>query len=990
MVQTKVGEAYVEIKPKVARDFGKQLRDQLERQLKPFAEDLGRNVGNSLGDSIGENFAARFGDHARTALDDIEFSSKGSTIGERLGDEFGDGFSDQARERITGFGRDIEVDLRTSFTRVSEVASKSGRDIELNLTRHLSGALSSARGLATGFGQLASSAVLTAGSLATAGGALGVAAQGALALGAALAPATGIFAALPGAALLGAGAIGTLKVAFSGLGDAFKAALGTDFGEFAEEVAMLPEPVAMVAYEVHGLSGLLEQLRRNVQSSFFAPLIGEVMNLRDVIPAVEKGMVGVAGVFSEAAREVIRFTADAQTVWSVEYLFDSLRESVSAFIPSIRILLEGFRDLGVIGADFLASLAPGIARAATSLGLFAYHAAGSGDALRWMQNAVAVFKQLGAIVADVGGIVSALFRAMSASGNDALGVIGKLVDGMHRFLDSAQGQQVLISIFSALSRIGSALLPVVLALANALGGLAPTIAQIAELVGPILTTAINALAPALATLGPALVSVFVELGKAVTILAESGALQSIATALAAILVAVAPLLPPVAQLISLLAQGLAYVITTFVAPALQTLVTWIGDAVRWLTGEGLTEDTWLSRVITFIYNTVAPLFQQAGEIISRVFNDLVRWFTENQSTVQDWGEKIKTIITTVGQIISGVFEFISIAWDKFGGPLLDLIGNIFTGILDVVSGIMTAIKGIIETILGVITGDWDRAWNGVKMIFEGVWNALVAIARTIWNNLLIQFKAVLAQIDDNWEKNWAKVERFAKDIWNSIVDWIKRRISDIGTAIEWFASLPGKISTWFGSAKDAAIRQFDQLLAWIRGVPGAITSVFANAGSWLYNAGREIVNGLWNGIVSLWNWVVANWNNMVTNLINIVKNILGIASPSKVMHEMGAFLVQGLARGISKTASVATDAIAELAASTVDAWGSPELAVTAWSTPEVARRTPGTTRPAGDGLATDSTSGRYRDVSVTVNAAPTVPTERQIVTALGYADALYA
>jgi phage-related protein len=987
LAQTKVGEAYVEIFPRLARDFAKRLRDDIEKKLSPLGDDIGKNVGASLGDSIGESFSERFGDHAYDAIKGLDLGGAGSGVGERLGDQVAEGFRDQVVPGVERSGVEIETTLTRHFERAAISADRSGRDIDASLRQHLASAASGTSALAKGFGSLASSAVLATGQLSATAGALGAAAQSALALSAAIAPAVGAFAALPGGLLLGAAALGTLKVGLSGVGEGFAAAISGDYLTFIEGIKDLRGAAGEVAYELFQMAPAFQGIKSAVQDAIFAPLVGEMWDLLPLLNALDDGMTGVARVFGEVALEIVKFGQDVQTVSAVDSIFHSLRDSIAEVVPEIDILLAGFRDVGVVGAGWLASLAPGIADAANELGWFLYNAAASGDALRWMEEAAEVFRQLGAIIGDVVGIVRALFRAMNEAGGDALGVLGSLVSRVREFLDSAQGQDTLVAIFTALADIGSALLPVVTALALGLGSLAPTIGQIAQLIGPILTTAVNALSPALAILGPALVTVFTELGSAVTILAQNGALQNIASALASILIAVAPLLPPLAQLVSLLLEGLAYVITTWVAPALSQLVTWLSDAVNWLTGTGLSEDMWLSRTISYIYETVAPLFQQAWEIIQTVANDLVTWFTENQSTVEEWGTKLESIFSRLGEIISGVFEFIAWAWDNFGGPLLNIIGNVFTGILGVVDGILTAVHGVIEFILGVITGDWERAWEGIKTFAEGIWNGLVSIFETIWNNFLEQFKAILALFDDDWEKHWEQFSQFAEDIWDSIVDWISDRVDDIGDILDWFGSLPGKFSQWFGEVKNAVVSRFNDVLSFVQSIPGRITGFFSNAGTWLYNAGREIVNGLWNGIVSLWNWVVSQWDSMVTGLINTVKSILGIASPSRVMHEMGVFLGQGLARGITASARLVDQAVTGLAEGVTDAWGSPELSVPAWQNPSVGRL-PATTPAAGDGLITNGVAGNVYQIDL--HAIPTVPTERQIVDALDYADALYA
>ncbi|MEU4579980.1 hypothetical protein [Nonomuraea sp. NPDC023979] len=897
-----MGEAYVEIHPKLAKDFSSKLRNELRTHLKPVAESVGREVGADMG---------------RTA-----------------GDEFGRSFGD----------------------RVSGQARQTGQRVNASLTPALSNvgrAFLSAAGGATKF---VAGLVAVSGAASVAAGGLGVATQGALALAAALAPASGLFAALPGGVLLGAAALSTLRLALSGVAEGFKAALSGDYETFIAGTSELGPAAGELAYQLFQLAPAFKGLRANAQEAFFRPLVSDLWELLPLLNAVDGGVTSAAGAFGRGAVEVLAFAKAAETVRAVQSVFDALRTSVDAVTPSLLPLLGGLRDLGVVGAGWLAGLAPGIGEAAASLGRFLSTAAASGEALRWMQDGLAVVKQLGALLGDVFGILRAIFRAIEATGSNALGVLGSLVGGLRSFLESAQGQAILISIFEALGRVGAALLPVVQALAGGVALLAPILARLAEIVGPILTTALTVLGPALATVGGALVSVFQQLGVAVQILAQSGALQSIAALLAALLVAVAPILPPIAQLVSLLVEGLAFVITSYVAPALSTLVGWISEAVGWLSGTGLSEDTWLSRVVRFIYETVAPLFQQAYDIISRIFTDLVGWFTENQATVEGWGERLQSIISRLGEIIGGVFEFISIAWDTFGGPLLDIIGNVFTGILAVVDGALTAVSGLIEFVLGVITGDWERAWEGVKSFFSGIWNAVVGIFETIWANFKTQFKTALTLLGIDWETSWNLVKRTVEQVWNSVVDWLTRRVGDV-------------------------------------------VNIFSSAGTWLYNAGREIVNGLWNGIVSLWNWVVGQWNNMVNGLIDTVKSILGIASPSRVFMEIGRFIGQGLANGITGTGKLVGSAVSGLADQVTSAWSGAELplaldadrlnATAAWGARNAAGVRPARTPPAASALVTAGASaGRVYHVSVT--AAPTVPTERQIVDVLAYTDALYA
>ncbi|GAA0934974.1 hypothetical protein [Nonomuraea longicatena] len=375
-------------------------------------------------------------------------------------------------------------------------------------------------------------------------------------LGAALAPAGGIIAALPGVAALGAAGLATLALAFRGVGDAASAALGDDEEAFHESLAGLSREAQGAARELRQLKPVIDGLRLSVQDSFFAPLAGQITAVADALSAsVSAGMSAVAAQFGLAGLAVADFLRTADTASAVEAVFGSLADAIAALTPAIQPVAAGLRDLVVVGAAFSAGLAPGIASAAARLGTFLSTAAASGRALEWMTGAVEVFKQLGAAAKDVGGIVTGVLGALRSAGTSALGVIGQVLDGVNRWVSSAQGQRVLVEVFAALGRVGEAFVPVVLAIASGLAELAPVVADLAVRLGPVLTDAISAVAPALADLGPGVIAVVDAIGLAVRELGP--ALSPIAITLAELLAAIAPLIPVVADLASVIVRSLA-------------------------------------------------------------------------------------------------------------------------------------------------------------------------------------------------------------------------------------------------------------------------------------------------------------------------------------------------------------------------------------------------------------------------------------------------
>lgn len=376
------------------------------------------------------------------------------------------------------------------------------------------------------------------------------------AVGAALAPAGGIIAALPGVAALGAAGLATLTVAFRGVGDAASAALGDDEEKFEKSLAGLSREAQGAAHELRQLKPVIDGLRLSVQDAFFAPLAGQVTAVVDALAAsVSAGMSAVAAEFGMAGLALAEFLRSAETAAALDAVFGSLADVIADLIPAIQPVAAGLRDLAVVGASFSAGLAPGIASAAARFGEFLSTAAASGRALAWMTGAAEAFKQIGAAAKDVGGIVTGVLAALRTAGTSALGVIGQVLDGINQWVNSAEGQRVLVEVFTALSRVGQAFVPVIVAIAHGLAELAPVVADLAVQLGPALAEAISAVAPALADLGPGVIAVVQAIGQAVQ---EIGpALSPIALTLAELLVAVSPLIPVIADLASIIALSLA-------------------------------------------------------------------------------------------------------------------------------------------------------------------------------------------------------------------------------------------------------------------------------------------------------------------------------------------------------------------------------------------------------------------------------------------------
>ncbi len=98
-----------------------------------------------------------------------------------------------------------------------------------------------------------------------------------------------------------------------------------------------------------------------------------------------------------------------------------------------------------------------------------------------------------------------------------------------------------------------------------------------------------------------------------------------------------------------------------------------------------------------------------------------------------------------------------------------------------------------------------------------------------------------------------------------------------------------------------------------QGLIDGLSSKKDSAGSTASSIGGNIVQGIWSGITSFTNWLYSRVSGWVDDVIGWIKNLFGIHSPSSVMEkQVGLPLVQGIAAGITKYASLVGDAMARI------------------------------------------------------------------------------
>ncbi|MFD8527806.1 hypothetical protein ACFV0L_10400 [Streptosporangium canum] len=275
------------------------------------------------------------------------------------------------------------------------------------------------------------------------------------------------------------------------------------------------------------------------------------------------------------------------------------------------------------------------------------------------------------------------------------------------------------------------------------------------------------------------------------------------------------------------------------------------------------------------------------------------------------------------------------------------------------------------------TGDIDRAWEDAKTTVVQACSDLTLGAANKIQELRTSVGRKFDEIGDA-----------ADTAWTIIRETVKRRALElVNGAVEKFEEL-----------KTGARRKFDELLRWFSGIGTDIKNTLSNLGPSLWQAGNDMLQGFWNGVANKWNQFIDWWNRSIGSIEEIAKRILNINSPSRVMAEIGRGVGEGLAMGIEQTEKMVSNAVFGIADAVTGSWQSKDVSLPLEvqahsflpSTAEDTQRYGAAAKSLQKDKTEESTSKVGRVYNLTMNAAPTVPTERQIFDVFSYADALYS
>lgn len=467
-----------------------------------------------------------------------------------------------------------------------------------------------------------------------------------------------------------------------------------------------------------------------------------------------------------------------------------------------------------------------------------------------------------AISAGVGPLLTGFSRlATQAAGfagalgnNIALAMIkfGNTLSGMNLAVVFDNAKAVLQPIIELLGHIGSIIATVFGALQTEGAGLFGVLGEMVKQLDLFLKTAegqeaLTALSTAFSTIAGATGEVFM------TLLKE----------LAPVIVALAPGL---AQFALILASTLVPVLETL-GPILTSVAGFLTDNMN-IVGPLIIGIYALAGAMK-VYNAAS----KAAVVIQRLWNStmvqsLLLWVRTTAATVAaSVATAYHAVVTRVVAAATRIWTAIQAAW----GVVMAISTAPITLIILAIAALIIIIV-LIATKTDWFQKAWAWAWGLIKDTALAVWgwlrDTLWPGIKWVWDQL---YKIVMTNVQG------------MKQIFMTIWDAIKSVIS------------------FFVRLNEAAFEKLDQLIAFVKSLPGRIGDAIGNLGRMLYDKGKSLVQGFIDGIKSMFGAV----GDIAKNLVGSVTKFLP-GSPAEVgplsgrgwTPYRGKSLVSGLAKGM--------------------------------------------------------------------------------------------
>ncbi len=256
---------------------------------------------------------------------------------------------------------------------------------------------------------------------------------------------------------------------------------------------------------------------------------------------------------------------------------------------------------------------------------------------------------------------------------------------------------------------------------------------------------------------------------------------------------------------------------------------------------------------------------------------------------------LENIVEIAPQVIEGLIELTNVVIEKLPELLETIAPSIIEGAGKL---IMTLTTTLIENLPALLE-------MGIELLLEltkGIAKALPELIPVITKVILDIVNILLDHMDEIIEMGIVLLVALTEGIMNALPELLARLpeiiIKIVAVLIELAPQLASAAIRIIAELGLGLIKAIPDLLSRIPQILSSMVNGFMEGIGDFFNIGKNLIEGLWNGIKNTWDSLKNSVKNFAGGIVNTFKGFFGIHSPSKVFaDEIGAQLSAGLGVG---------------------------------------------------------------------------------------------
>lgn len=287
-------------------------------------------------------------------------------------------------------------------------------------------------------------------------------------------------------------------------------------------------------------------------------------------------------------------------------------------------------------------------------------------------------------------------------------------------------------------------------------------------------------------------------------------------------------------------------------------------------------------IMVVLYNTSEDFRNTVNKGFEQIKNALINMWNTIKPALEQLGQAFGELLEKLKPLGEFLTTVLAVAFT--------VVANVLTFLINVITEVLTFFINLVTTVITFFTETIPNAFND---FITKVTNFVTSVINWFKN------------LPENIGKIIGEILGHIANLGLKLIEFVTKDIPNfINNTVNWFKQLPVRIWEWLQDSINKVANFAIEIAS--KGKEGAqnlfnnIVDTIQNLPSKLAEIGKNLVQGLWNGITSAGNWLKNKISSFAGGIIDGFKSTFGIHSPSRVMNkEIGRYLALGLGEGFN-------------------------------------------------------------------------------------------